>query len=75
MTALITYRRTAGIVIIDLRRLIFFYLARLIVWRTLAAERKAAWRNFKESRKVRTAEDRECAVEPRVGSLFWFFLR
>ena len=75
MTALTTYRRTAGIVIIDLRRLISFYLARFIVWRTLASERKAARRNFKELKKMQTAEDREYAVEPRIGSLFWFFLR
>lgn len=49
MTALSTsWKRTAGIVIIDLRRLISFYVARLMVWRTLTAERKTAQRNFKE---------------------------
>lgn len=55
MTALSTsWGRTAGIVIIDLCRLISFYRARLMVRRTLAAERKAAQRNFKELRKTQT---------------------
>jgi hypothetical protein len=59
MMALTTYRRTAGIVIIDLRRLISFYLARFIVWRTLASERKAARRNFKQLKKMQTAGERD----------------
>ena len=75
MTALSTSwkRRTASIVIIDLRRLISFYFARFMVWRALAAERKAAQRNFKELRK--TAPEREHTLEPHIGSVFWFFLR
>ena len=73
MMALTAWRQTAGIVIIDLRRLISFYCARSIVQRALAAERKAAQRKFKEVRK--TASEREHALEPHIGSVFWFFLR
>jgi len=74
MTALSTsWRRTAGIVIIDLRRLFSFYLARFMVGRTLTAERKAAQRNFKELRKMQTPGEQDHA--PHLGSLFWFFLR
>jgi len=46
-----------------------------MVRRTLIAERKAAQRNFKKLRKTQTAAQREQAVEPQVGSVFWFFLR
>lgn len=76
MTALSTsWRRTAAIVVIDLRRLISFYRARFIVRRMLVAERKVAQKNFKKLRKVRTAAEQEHAREPHIGSLFWFFLR
>lgn len=63
-----SWKRSAGIVVFDLRRLISFYLARFMVRRTLIAERKAAQRNFKKLRKTQTAAQREQAV-------FWFFLR
>ena len=68
MTALSTsWRRTAGIVVIDLRRLISFYRARSIVRRTLVAERNAARRNFTEVKTKATEQER--AVEPHIGSL------
>jgi hypothetical protein len=74
VTALsISWRRTASIVIIDLRRLISFYRARAIVRRTLAAERKAAQRNFRELKKMQTAGEQD--THRTIGSLFWFFLR
>lgn len=76
MTALSTsWRRTAAIAVIDLRRLISFYHARLIVRRTLVAERKAAQRNFKELKKMQTKAERERELELHLGSLLWFFLR
>jgi hypothetical protein len=45
------------------------------VRRALVAERKAAQKNFRELRKMRTAAERDHTLEPHTGSLFWFFLR
>lgn len=70
-----SWKRAAGIAIIDLRRLISFYRARFMVRRALVAERKAAQKNFRELRKMRTAAERDHTLEPHTGSLFWFFLR
>jgi hypothetical protein len=40
----------------DLRRLISFYVARSMVRRTLAAERKKAQKNFRELKRLRKIE-------------------
>ena len=52
MTSLVTsWRRTVRIVLVDLRLLISFYVARSMVRRTLVAERKAAQKNFRELKR------------------------
>jgi hypothetical protein len=53
MTSLISsWRQTARIVLADLRLLISFYVARCMVRRALAAERKRAQKNFRELREI-----------------------
>jgi hypothetical protein len=50
------WRRTLRIVLADFSLLISFYIAKLMVWRALKAERKSAQRNFREIRRLREIE-------------------
>jgi hypothetical protein len=57
MTSLIaSLRRTAHIVLADLRLLISLYVARSMVRRAIAAERKTARKNFRDLRRLRELE-------------------
>ena len=51
-----SWKRTAGIVLADLRLLISFYVARSMVRRALIAERKTAQKSLKKSKRLREIE-------------------
>lgn len=59
MTSLNTWKRTGRIVLADFSLLFSVYIARLMVRRTLAAERKAAQKSFRELKRLREVESQQ----------------